>query len=105
MADGAFGEVCLALLGVARGKGRSAERHQGRHGDGQTQPAPHCHSSLEASNGYGSILSIAATFTKGVPNPKDYRSGMPPMDGAQFDPAQVLALADYIWSLNHEKGE
>jgi glucose/arabinose dehydrogenase/mono/diheme cytochrome c family protein len=54
--------------------------------------------------GDGSIPSIAATITKGVPTPKDYRSGMPPMGGAQLDPAQVLALADYIWSLNHENG-
>jgi hypothetical protein len=30
---------------------------------------------------------------------------MPPMDGAQLDPAQVLALSDYIWSFNHQKGE
>jgi glucose/arabinose dehydrogenase/mono/diheme cytochrome c family protein len=51
--------------------------------------------------GDGSIPSIAATITKGVPNPKNYRSGMPPMGGAQLKPAQVLALADYIWALNH----
>jgi hypothetical protein len=40
-----------------------------------------------------------------VPTPKDYRSGMPPMGGAQLDPTQVLALADYVWSLNHPNGE
>ena len=54
--------------------------------------------------GDGSIPSIAATITKGVPTPKDYRSGMPPMGGAQLDPTQVLALADYVWSLNHANG-
>ena len=54
--------------------------------------------------GDGSIPSITATITKGVPTPKDYRSGMPPMGGAQLDPTQVLALADYIWSLNHPNG-
>ena len=26
---------------------------------------------------------------------------MPPMGGAQLDPTLVLALADYVWSLNH----
>jgi glucose/arabinose dehydrogenase/mono/diheme cytochrome c family protein len=54
--------------------------------------------------GDGSIPSIAETITKGVPTPKDYRSGMPPMGGAQLDPTQVLALADYIWALNHQNG-
>ena len=54
--------------------------------------------------GDGSIPSIAETITKGVPTPKDYRSGMPPMGGAQLDPTQVLALADYVWSLNHPHG-
>jgi glucose/arabinose dehydrogenase/mono/diheme cytochrome c family protein len=51
--------------------------------------------------GDGSIPSIAATITKGVPNPKNYRIGMPPMGGAQLKPTQVLALADYIWALGH----
>ena len=54
--------------------------------------------------GDGSIPSIAATITKGVPTPKDYRSGMPPMGGAPLDPTQVLVLADYVWSLNHPNG-
>jgi len=39
-----------------------------------------------------------------VPQPKDYRSGMPPMGGAQLTPTDVLALADYIWALNHQNG-
>jgi mono/diheme cytochrome c family protein len=51
--------------------------------------------------GDGSIQSIAATITQGVPNPKDYRSGMPPMGGAQLSPTDVLAVADYVWSLGH----
>ena len=54
--------------------------------------------------GDGSVPSIAATITKGVPQPKDYRSGMPPMGGAQLTPTDVLALADYIWALNHQNG-
>jgi hypothetical protein len=37
-----------------------------------------------------------------VPNPKDYRSGMPPMGGAQLIPTDVLALADYVWALNQK---
>ena len=54
--------------------------------------------------GDGSIPSIAATITKGVPTPKDYRSGMPPMGGGPLDPTQVLVLVDYVWSLNHPNG-
>ena len=51
--------------------------------------------------GDGSIQSIATTITNGVPDPKNYRSGMPPMGGAELSPTDVLALADYVWSLGH----
>jgi mono/diheme cytochrome c family protein len=53
--------------------------------------------------GDGSVPSIAATITNGVPNPKNYRSSMPPMGGAQLTPTDVLALADYVWALNQRK--
>jgi hypothetical protein len=42
---------------------------------------------------------IAKTITTGVPQPKDYRSPMPPMGGAQLTPDQVSAVAAYVWSL------
>jgi glucose/arabinose dehydrogenase/mono/diheme cytochrome c family protein len=51
--------------------------------------------------GDGSVPSIAKTITSGVPQPKQYRSPMPPMGGAQLTPAQVSALAAYIWGLSH----
>jgi len=54
--------------------------------------------------GDGSIPSIAASIAKGVPEPKNYRSPMPPMGGAQLTPTDVLALADYIWALNQKSG-
>ncbi len=54
--------------------------------------------------GNGSLPSIAQTITKGVPNPKNYRDGMPPLGGAQLSQADVTALADYIWALNHANG-
>ena len=50
----------------------------------------------------GSYAGIAKTITEGVPQPKEFRSPMPPMGGAQLSPDQVSALAAYIWSLNHE---
>ena len=40
--------------------------------------------------GDGSMPSIAATITKGVSHPKNYRSGMPPLGGAQLMPTDVL---------------
>jgi glucose/arabinose dehydrogenase/mono/diheme cytochrome c family protein len=49
----------------------------------------------------GSFVGIAKTITDGVSQPKEYRSGMPPMGGAQLTPAQVKALAAYVWSLSH----
>ncbi len=51
--------------------------------------------------GDGSIPSIASTITSGVSNPKNYRSGMPPMGGGTLSPTDVLAVAGYVWSLSH----
>jgi glucose/arabinose dehydrogenase/mono/diheme cytochrome c family protein len=51
--------------------------------------------------GDGSLRSIAQTITAGVPEPKQYRSPMPPMGGAQLTPDQVSAVAAYIWALSH----
>ena len=49
----------------------------------------------------GSYAGIAKTITEGVSQPKNYRSPMPPMGGAQLTPDQVKAVAAYIWSLSH----
>jgi glucose/arabinose dehydrogenase/mono/diheme cytochrome c family protein len=49
----------------------------------------------------GSYSGIAKTIRDGVPQPKNYRSPMPPMGGAQLTPDQVNAVAAYIWSLSH----
>jgi glucose/arabinose dehydrogenase/mono/diheme cytochrome c family protein len=49
----------------------------------------------------GSYSGIAKTITSGVPQPKEYRSAMPPMGGAQLSTDQVSALAAYIWGLSH----
>jgi glucose/arabinose dehydrogenase/mono/diheme cytochrome c family protein len=50
--------------------------------------------------GDGSYPAIAKIITTGVPQPKQYRSAMPPMGGAQLTPDQVTALAAYIWGLS-----
>jgi cytochrome c5 len=49
----------------------------------------------------GSFAGIAKTITTGVSQPKEYRSPMPPMGGAQLTPDQVSAVAAYIWGLSH----
>jgi glucose/arabinose dehydrogenase/mono/diheme cytochrome c family protein len=51
--------------------------------------------------GDGSYAAIARTITTGVPQPKQYRSPMPPMGGAQLTSEQVSAVAAYIWGLSH----
>ncbi len=48
----------------------------------------------------GSWKGIAKTVQDGVPLPKNYRSTMPAMGGAQLTPDQVSAVAAYIWALN-----
>jgi glucose/arabinose dehydrogenase/mono/diheme cytochrome c family protein len=49
----------------------------------------------------GSYAAIAKTITDGVPQPKQYRSPMPPMGGAELTRDQVSAVAAYIWGLSH----
>ena len=49
----------------------------------------------------GSYVGIAKTITDGVPQPKQYRSPMPPLGGAQLTADQVSAIAAYIWSISH----
>jgi glucose/arabinose dehydrogenase/mono/diheme cytochrome c family protein len=51
--------------------------------------------------GDGSYAAITRTITDGVPQPKQYRSPMPPMGGAQLSADQVSAVAAYIWSVSH----
>jgi glucose/arabinose dehydrogenase/cytochrome c5 len=50
----------------------------------------------------GSYAGIAKTITDGVLQPKEYRSPMPPLGGAQLTPDQVSALAAYVWGLSHK---
>jgi mono/diheme cytochrome c family protein len=49
----------------------------------------------------GSLEGIERTIRQGVPQPKQYRSPMPPMGGAQFSSQQVSAVAAYVWGLRH----
>lgn len=49
----------------------------------------------------GSYAGIAATIAGGVPQPKNFRSPMPAMGGAQLSSDQVMAVSAYIWALNH----
>jgi glucose/arabinose dehydrogenase len=51
--------------------------------------------------GDGSFAAIAKTIEAGVPQPKQYRSPMPPKGGAELTPDQVSAAAAYIWGLSH----
>ena len=50
----------------------------------------------------GSYAGIATTITEGVLQPKQYRSPMPALGGAQLTREQVAALAAYVWSLSHK---
>lgn len=49
----------------------------------------------------GSYTALERTITQGVPQPKQYRSPMPPKGGAQLSADQVSAVAAYVWSLGH----
>lgn len=47
----------------------------------------------------GSPAGLAKTIRDGVLLPKQFRSPMPPMGGAQLTPEQVTAVAAYLWAL------
>jgi mono/diheme cytochrome c family protein len=49
----------------------------------------------------GSPAGLAQTIRDGVLQPKQFRTPMPPMGGAQLTPEQVAALAAYLWALRH----
>jgi len=50
----------------------------------------------------GSLAGILKVITDGVPKPKQYRSPMPPMGGAQLSDTQASAVAAYVWALSHK---
>ena len=54
--------------------------------------------------GDGSLPAITQIITDGVPHPKQYPGVMPPMGGAQLAPAEVSAVAAYVWALSHQSG-
>ncbi|HEY2675663.1 MAG TPA: c-type cytochrome, partial [Steroidobacteraceae bacterium] len=49
----------------------------------------------------GSYAGITTTIAGGVAQPKRYRSAMPAMGGVQLSSDQVMAVAAYVWALNH----
>jgi len=53
--------------------------------------------------GDGSLAAITRTIASGVPTPKNYRSAMPPMGGAELSHADLEAVAAYVWALGHQK--
>jgi glucose/arabinose dehydrogenase/mono/diheme cytochrome c family protein len=54
--------------------------------------------------GDDSFPALTRTITDGVPHPKQYPGVMPPMGGAQLSPAEVSAVAAYVWALSHQSG-
>jgi hypothetical protein len=53
--------------------------------------------------GDGSLASIQQLITQGVPKPKEYRSPMPSMGGAQLSPSEISAVTAYVWALSHQR--
>ena len=54
--------------------------------------------------GDGSLAAITRTIADGVPDPKNYRSPMPPMGGAQLSDSDLQAVASYVWAVGHQGG-
>src|ERR1700677_383648 len=49
----------------------------------------------------GSYAGILKTIKEGVPNPKEYRSPMPAMGGAELTSDQLAAVSAYVWAVSH----
>ncbi|HMA44737.1 MAG TPA: c-type cytochrome [Gemmatimonadales bacterium] len=54
-------------------------------------------------HGDGSYASIMKTVEAGVPHPKTAPAPMPPMGGAKLSPAELRAVAAYVFALSHPK--
>jgi glucose/arabinose dehydrogenase/mono/diheme cytochrome c family protein len=92
----------MVALGNRIYHGESGATCTGCHGDnGSGSPLGPDLSSGKWLWSDGSLPAIAATITKGVPDPKQYRAPMPAMGGAQLTPDQVNAVAAYVWTLSH----
>ena len=52
--------------------------------------------------GDGSLAAITEVIGKGVPAPKQYRSPMPPMGGAQLSSDDLAAVSAYVWAVGHK---
>jgi glucose/arabinose dehydrogenase/mono/diheme cytochrome c family protein len=53
--------------------------------------------------GDGSLESITATITNGVPEPKQHPGAMPPVGGVTLSKDEVKAVAAYVWALGRKK--
>ena len=49
----------------------------------------------------GSYAGILKIIKEGVPNPKEYRSPMPAMGGAELTSDQLASVTAYVWALSH----
>jgi mono/diheme cytochrome c family protein len=52
--------------------------------------------------GDGSPAALKDAISKGVPAPKQYRSPMPPMGGANLSPEDLDAITAYVWAIGHK---
>ena len=53
-------------------------------------------------SGDGSVGSITTIISAGVDAPKQFRSPMPAMGGANLSDDDLNAVAAYVWSLSHK---
>jgi glucose/arabinose dehydrogenase/mono/diheme cytochrome c family protein len=100
--DGATPEMVALGERIYRGQAGGAAC-TGCHGDrGQGSPLGPDLTGKKWLWSDGSYAGIKKTITEGVSQPKNYRSPMPAMGGAQLTADQVSALAAYVWSISHQ---
>ncbi len=113
----AAGEVAIAGLPVPAGATRDelklgARVFRGQEGGGTCAG---CHGSdakgtplgPDLTSGHwlwgdGSLAAVKQIIADGVSTPKNYRSPMPPMGGAQLSKEDLDAVAAYVWALGQQ---
>jgi glucose/arabinose dehydrogenase len=55
--------------------------------------------------GDGSVQAITETIRHGVAQPKEHTGVMPPEGGLNLSPADLAAVADYVWAIGHTKAK
>ena len=89
--------------GIFHGEGATAPAAAATASDGKGTPVGADLTSGKWLWGDGSLAGIEQTIATGVPEPKEHPGAMPPMGGVELSPADLKAVAAYVWALGQRQ--